>query len=86
MATTEAVEEDAESSSGVGNIAPRKVQETEKKIERATGVSSVGNRAPRGVKKTSTRAEVSALLNHEELSMKDFLVELKAGEIAGMCS
>ncbi|POM72473.1 Pol protein [Phytophthora palmivora] len=28
--------------------------------------------------------EVSALLNLEELSMKDFLVELKAGEIAEM--
>ncbi|POM67995.1 Reverse transcriptase [Phytophthora palmivora] len=28
--------------------------------------------------------EVSALLNLEELSMKDFLAELKAGEIAEM--
>ncbi|POM65382.1 Pol protein, partial [Phytophthora palmivora] len=55
----EAVEEDAKSASGVGNIVPRKVEETEKKIESATWVSSVGNRVPHGVKKTNTRAEVS---------------------------
>ncbi|POM58561.1 Pol protein [Phytophthora palmivora] len=135
LQTAEAVEEDAESASGVGNIVPRKVEETEK-IESATFVSSVRNRVPRGVKKTSTSAEVSlstyrvenkvphsesetpparpveeqyhvfdgvsgrqvkagavhlealpevsALLNLEELSMKDFLAELKAGEIAEM--
>ncbi|POM63843.1 LOW QUALITY PROTEIN: Pol protein, partial [Phytophthora palmivora] len=133
-------EADAEGVSGVGNIVPRKVEETEKKNESATCVSNV---VPRGVKKTSTRAEVSlitsrvdnkvphsesetpparpveglhrhgrsksnfmsstacpvvkagavhlealpevsALLNLEELSMKDFLAELKAGEIAEM--
>ncbi|POM80655.1 Pol protein [Phytophthora palmivora] len=120
----------------VGNIVPRKVEETKKKNESATCVSSVGNRVPRVVKKTSTRAEVSlhtsrldnqvpraesetpparpvdeqyhvsdgvsgrqakagtvhleslpevsALVNLEELSMKDFLAELKAGEIAEM--
>ncbi|POM73575.1 Pol protein [Phytophthora palmivora] len=133
--TAEAVEEDAESASGVGNIVPHEVEETEK-IESAVCVSRVGNRVPRGVKKTSTRAEVSlrtsrvdnqvphsesetpparpfedlyhvfddvsgrqvkagavhlealpevsALLNLEELSMEDFLAELKAGEIAEM--
>ncbi|POM66419.1 Pol protein, partial [Phytophthora palmivora] len=104
----EAAGEDAESASGVGNIVPHEVKETEKKIESAACVSSVGNRVPRGVKKTSTSAEVSlstsrvdnqvphsesetpetaevsALLNLEELSMKDFLVALKAGEIAEM--
>ncbi|KAB5587502.1 Pol protein [Ceratobasidium theobromae] len=131
----EAAGEDAESASGVGNIVPHEVEETEK-IESAVCVSSVGNRVPRGVKKTSTSAEVSlstsrvdnqvphsesetpparpveeqchvfdgvsgrqvragavhlealpevsALLNLEELSMKDFLAELKAGEIAEM--
>ncbi|POM75738.1 Pol protein, partial [Phytophthora palmivora] len=107
--TAEAVEEDAESASGVGNIVPRKVEETEK-IESAVCVSSVGNTVPRGVKKTTPHSEyetpparlveeqchvfdgvsgrqvkeVSALLNLEELSMKDFLAELKAGEIAEM--
>ncbi|POM61162.1 Pol protein, partial [Phytophthora palmivora] len=127
--------EGAESASGVCNIVPHKVEETEK-FESAACVSSVGNRVPRGVKKTSTSAEVSlstsrvdnqvphsesetlparpvkeqchvfdgvsvrqvkagavhlealpevsALLNLEELSMKDFLAELKAGEIAEM--
>ncbi|POM76570.1 Pol protein [Phytophthora palmivora] len=127
----EAAGEDAESASGVGNIVPHMVEETEKKIESAVCVSSVGNRVPRGVKKTSTSAEVplstslphsesetpparpveeqchvfdgvssrqvragavhlkalpevSALLNLEELSMKDFLAELKAGEIVEM--
>ncbi|POM80046.1 Pol protein [Phytophthora palmivora] len=130
----EAAEEDAESVSGVGNIVPCKIKETEK-IESAACVSSVGNVVPRGVKKTNTRAEV--LLNtsrvdnkvpysesetpsarpveeqchvfdgvsgrqvkagavHLEtlpeagaqscasVSMKDFLAELKAGEIAEM--
>ncbi|POM58771.1 Pol protein, partial [Phytophthora palmivora] len=128
--TVEAVEEDAEGASGVGNIVPRKIEETEK-IESAACVSSVGNIVPRGVKKTSAvehprvdnqvshsesetpparpvreqchvfddvscrevksgsahleaLPEVSALLNLEELSMKDFLAELKAGEIAEM--
>ncbi|POM57826.1 Pol protein, partial [Phytophthora palmivora] len=132
----EAGGEGAEGASGVGNIVPHEVEETEKKIESATCVSSVGNRVPRGVKKTSTSAEVSvntsrvdnqephsesetpparpveeqchvfdgvsggqlragavhlealpevsAPLNLEELSMKDFLAELKAGEIAEM--
>ncbi|POM59500.1 Pol protein [Phytophthora palmivora] len=132
----EAAGEDAESASGVGNIVPHEIEETEKKIESAACVSSVGNRVPRRVKKTSTSAEVllstsrvdnqvphsesetpparpveeqchvfdgvsgrqvkagavhlealpeaSALLNLEELSMKDFLAELKAGEIAEM--
>ncbi|POM79567.1 Pol protein, partial [Phytophthora palmivora] len=94
--------EGAEGASGVGNIVPHEVEETEK-IENAVCVSSVGNRVPRGVKKTSTSAEVSwttslkagavhlealaevsALLNLEELSLKDFLAELKAGEIAEM--
>ncbi|POM72204.1 Gag protein [Phytophthora palmivora] len=56
--TAEAAGEDAEGASGVGNIVPRKVEETEK-IESAACVSSVGNRVRRGVKKTSTRAEVS---------------------------
>ncbi|POM72420.1 Reverse transcriptase, partial [Phytophthora palmivora] len=55
------------------------VEETEK-IESAACVFSVGNVVPRGAKKT----KVSALLNLEELSMKDFLAELKAGEIAEM--
>ncbi|POM79896.1 Pol protein, partial [Phytophthora palmivora] len=133
--TVEAVEEDAEGASGVGNIVPRKIEETEK-IESAACVSSVGNSVPRGVKKTSMRVEVSlntsrvdnkvphsesetpparpveeqchvfdgvsgrqvkagavhlkalpevsALLNLEELSMKNFLAELKAEEIAEM--
>ncbi|POM65732.1 Reverse transcriptase-rnase h-integrase [Phytophthora palmivora] len=124
--------EGAESASGVGNIVPHEVEETEK-IESAACVSSVGNRVPRGVKKTSTSAEVSlstsrvdnqvphsesetppvekqchvfdgvsdrqvkagavhlealpevsALLNLEELFMKDSLTEFKAGEIAEM--
>ncbi|POM76391.1 Pol protein [Phytophthora palmivora] len=131
-----ATEKSAEDVCSVGNIVPRKVEETEKMNEIAMCVSSVGNRVPRGVKKTSTRAEVSlstsrvdnktphsesetppawpveeqyhtfdsvsgrqvkagavqlealpdvsALLNLEELSMKDFLAELKAGEIAEM--
>ncbi|POM67965.1 Pol protein [Phytophthora palmivora] len=57
--TAEAVGEDAEGASGVGNIVPRRVEETKKKNESAACVSSVGNRVPRGVKKTSTRAEVS---------------------------
>ncbi|POM64924.1 Pol protein [Phytophthora palmivora] len=113
--TAETVEGDAESASGVGNIVPRKVEET-KKNESAACISSVGNEVPRGVKKTSTRAEVplstsrvdnqvphsasetppacivhlealpkvSALLNLEELSIKDFLAELKAEKIAEM--
>ncbi|POM66064.1 Gag protein, partial [Phytophthora palmivora] len=55
----EAAGEDAESASGVGNIVPHEVEETEKKIESAVCVSSVGNVVPRGVKKTNTRAEVS---------------------------
>ncbi|POM73315.1 Pol protein, partial [Phytophthora palmivora] len=131
----EAAGEDAKSSSGVGNIVPRMVEET-KKTESTACVSSMGNVVPRGVKKTGARAEVSwstsrvdnqvphsesetpparpveeqchvfdgvsgrqvkagavhlealpevsALLNLEELSMKDFLAELKAGEIAEM--
>ncbi|POM73790.1 LOW QUALITY PROTEIN: Pol protein [Phytophthora palmivora] len=131
----QAVGEDAESAFGVGNIVPRRVEETEM-IESAACVFSVGNEVPHGVKKTSTRVEVSlnsfradnkaphsksetpparpvedqyhvfdgmsgrqvkagavqmealpevsALLNLEELSMKDFLAELKAGEIAEM--
>ncbi|POM73610.1 Hypothetical protein PHPALM_9529 [Phytophthora palmivora] len=104
---------DADGASDVGNIVPRKVEETKKKNESALCVSSEGSIVPRGVNKTSTRAEVSlitsrvdnqvpqsesetppagavhlealpevsALLNLEELSMKDFLAELKAGEI-----
>ncbi|POM74468.1 Pol protein [Phytophthora palmivora] len=124
----EAAGEAAESAFGVGNIVPRRVEETEKN-ESAACASGVGNEVPRGVKKTSTRAEVdnkaphsesetpparpveeqyhvfdgvsgrqvkagavqlealpevSALLNLEELSLKDFLAELKAGEIAEM--
>ncbi|POM77264.1 Pol protein [Phytophthora palmivora] len=131
----EAAGEDVKSASGVGNIVPRMVEETEK-TESATCVSSVGNVVPRGVKKTTTSAEVPlstsrvdnqvphsesetpparpveeqchvfdgvsgrqvkagavhldalpevlALLNLEELSIKDFLTELKAGEIADM--
>ncbi|POM80112.1 LOW QUALITY PROTEIN: Polyprotein [Phytophthora palmivora] len=54
----EAAGEDAKGVSGVGNIVPRRVEETEK-IESAACVSSVGNRVPRGVKKTGTSAEVS---------------------------
>ncbi|POM67483.1 RNA-directed DNA polymerase, partial [Phytophthora palmivora] len=129
----EAAGEGAEGASGVGNIVPHEVEETEK-IESAVCVSSVGNIVPRGVKKTSTKAEVSlntsrmdnqvprsefetppartgegqyhifdgvsdrqvkagavhlealpevsALMSLEELSMKDFLAELKAGGIA----
>ncbi|POM59025.1 Pol protein [Phytophthora palmivora] len=132
----EAAEEDIEGTSSVGNIVPRKVEETVKKNESAACVSSVGNVVPRGVKKTSRSAEVSlstsrvdnqaphpeaetpparpveeqchvfdgvsgrqlragavhlealsevsTLLILEELSMKDFLAELKAGEIAEM--
>ncbi|POM70784.1 Gag protein [Phytophthora palmivora] len=132
----EAAGEAAESASGVGNIVPRKIEETKKKNESAACVSSVGNEVPRGVNKTSTRVEaslstsrvdnqvphsesetpparpvegqchvfdgvsghqvragavhlealpeVSALRNLEELSMKDFLAELKAEEIAEM--
>ncbi|POM76753.1 Pol protein [Phytophthora palmivora] len=53
------VGEDTESASGVGNIVPRKPEETEKMNESATCVSSVGNQVPRGVKKTSMEAEVS---------------------------
>ncbi|POM81004.1 Pol protein [Phytophthora palmivora] len=131
----EAAGEDAESASGVGNIVPRRVEETEKNAS-AVCVSSVGNEGPRGVKQTNTReevsfstsrvdskaphsesetpparpveeqchvfdgvsgrqvkagavqlealSEVSALLSLEELSMKDFLAELKVGEIAKM--
>ncbi|POM81745.1 Hypothetical protein PHPALM_243 [Phytophthora palmivora] len=56
--TAEAVKEDAKSASGVGNIVPRKVEETEK-IESTACVSSMGNEVPRRVKTTSTRAEVS---------------------------
>ncbi|POM71412.1 Gag/polymerase/env Polyprotein [Phytophthora palmivora] len=99
------VEEDAEDASGVGNIGPHKVEETEKKNESAACISSMGNEVPREVKKTDryhvfdgvsgrqvkagavhleALPEVSALLNLEELSMKDFLAELKAGEIAEM--
>ncbi|POM75226.1 Pol protein [Phytophthora palmivora] len=130
--TAAAVEEDAESASGVNNIVPGKVEETERKNE----TLDVSVARPRGIKKTSTRAkvllstsrvdnkvphsesetpparpveeqchvfdgvsgrqvkaaavhlealpDVSALLNLEELSMKDFLAELKAGEIAKM--
>ncbi|POM79313.1 LOW QUALITY PROTEIN: Gag protein [Phytophthora palmivora] len=57
--TGEAVEEDAESASNVGKIVPRKIEETEKKIESTACVCSVGNEVPRGVKKTGTRAEES---------------------------
>ncbi|POM69526.1 Pol protein [Phytophthora palmivora] len=51
----DAVEQDA---SSVGNIVPRRVEETEKS-ESGTCVSSVGNEVLREVKKTNTRAEVS---------------------------
>ncbi|POM68431.1 Pol protein [Phytophthora palmivora] len=135
----EAVEEDAESASGVGNIVPRgveKTEKTEKMNESAACISIASNRVPHRVKKTRTRAEVllstsrvdnqvphseseippvrpvedqynifdgvsgrqvkagvahletlpevPALLILEELSMKDFLAELNAGEIAEM--
>ncbi|POM59257.1 LOW QUALITY PROTEIN: Gag protein, partial [Phytophthora palmivora] len=56
--TAEAVGEDAEGTSGVGNIVPHEVEETEKKIESAVCVSSVVNVVPSGVKKTSTSAKV----------------------------
>ncbi|POM65386.1 Pol protein [Phytophthora palmivora] len=123
-ANTAAVEEDAESASGVGNIVPRKVDATEKKNESAACVSSSSTRGledlyadggaveylscvPHSESETpparpiedqyhifndvsrrlvkadavllETLPEMSALLNLEELSRKDFLVELKAG-------
>ncbi|POM68547.1 Gag protein [Phytophthora palmivora] len=88
--TAEAVEESAEDVSGVRNVVPRKVQDTEKKSESAAGVSSVelvirsrdSCQVKAGSVHLETLTEVSALLNLEELSMKDFLAELKAGEIA----
>ncbi|POM62902.1 Pol protein [Phytophthora palmivora] len=43
-----------------------------------------GNRVIPGVVHLDALLEVSELLNFEELFMKDFLAELKAGEIAGM--
>ncbi|POM58604.1 Pol protein [Phytophthora palmivora] len=46
------------------------------------GVS--GRQVKAGAVHLEALPEVSALLNLEELSMKDFLVELKTGEIAGM--
>ncbi|POM60500.1 Gag protein [Phytophthora palmivora] len=91
LADAEAAEESAEGVSGVGNIVRREVEETESKVE-----SDICSETPTtqqvedqcrifdGMSGRQMEAvpEVSALLNLEELSLKDFLVELKAGEIA----
>ncbi|POM70184.1 Pol protein, partial [Phytophthora palmivora] len=69
----EAAGEDAESAPGVGNRVPRMVEETEKIASAAAGAVHL-----------EALPEVSALLNLEELSMKDFLAELKTGEIGEM--
>ncbi|POM76157.1 Gag protein [Phytophthora palmivora] len=81
--TAEAVEEDAESASGVGNISEiPPVRPVEDQYHIFDGVS--GRQVKAGVAHLETLPEVPALLILEELSMKDFLAELKAGEIAEM--
>ncbi|POM78905.1 RNA-directed DNA polymerase [Phytophthora palmivora] len=80
--TAEAVEEDAVGVSSVGNIGPQAgnvVPQTAVAIkESAEGVIDVG------IVHLEALPEASTSLNLEILSMKDFLAELKAGEIAEM--
>ncbi|POM74835.1 Pol protein, partial [Phytophthora palmivora] len=81
----DAAGEDAESASGV---VPHSESETpparpvEEQCHVFDGVS--GHQVKAGAVRPEALPEVSALMNLEELSMKDFLAELKAGEIAEM--
>ncbi|POM71378.1 Gag protein [Phytophthora palmivora] len=74
--------------SRVDNKVPRSESETpparpvEEQCHVFDGVS--GRQVRTGAIHLEALSEVSALLNLEEVSMKDFLVELKAGEIAEM--
>ncbi|POM80313.1 Gag protein [Phytophthora palmivora] len=82
----ETVEESTKGVSSVGNIGP---QGQENQYEDGGVIEHLpcDNQAPHSESETpplEALPEVSALLNLEELSMKDFLAELKAGEIAAM--
>ncbi|POM76725.1 RNA-directed DNA polymerase, partial [Phytophthora palmivora] len=78
---TEKKIESAAGVSSVGNEVTRGVKKT-KQCHVFDGVS--GRQVKAGAVHLEALPEVSALLNLEELSMKDFLAELKAGEIAEM--
>ncbi|POM78777.1 Gag protein [Phytophthora palmivora] len=94
---TEKKKKSATCVSSVGNVVPREVEMTSTRAEVSLSASRVDNQIPTlgrifdGVSGRQVKAdavhleampEVSALLNIVELSMKDFLAELKAGEIA----
>ncbi|POM58158.1 Pol protein [Phytophthora palmivora] len=80
--------EKTESAACVSSVVPHSESETpparpvEEQCHIFDGVS--GRQVREGAVHLAALAEVSALLNLEELSMKDFLAELKAGEIEEM--